>query len=337
MKRYLLPQKNSYKANMHMHTTVSDGRMTPEETKAAYLAAGYSIVAFTDHEVIVPQNGLRDENFLPITSFEVAVTESIPGKSFQHLRTYHINLYAKDPAQTFSSAFSASHVYREESRKMIPAGMENFECPKEYSVDCINSIIAKARKEGFLVSYNHPVWSLQNYEDYAGLKGLWGVEVHNTGCVHNGFADTTAPLDDLLRAGERVFPLATDDAHSLGDCFGGWLWVLADRLEYADVMDALEKGDFYASTGPEIREISLDGTLLTVRTSAAVSIDVATDRRIYMRRGDGVNEITEATFNLAEWMGEAENATHAPYFRLTVCDRAGKQAWSRAYFCDELA
>lgn len=38
---------------MHMHTTVSDGPMTPEEVKAAYKERGYSIVAFTDHEVIV--------------------------------------------------------------------------------------------------------------------------------------------------------------------------------------------------------------------------------------------------------------------------------------------
>lgn len=336
MKKHLLVQKNAYKANMHMHTTVSDGRMTPEETKQAYLDAGYSIVAFTDHEVIAPQNHLRDEHFLPITSYEVAVNESQPGKAYEHIRTYHINLFSKDPEQTFSSAFSASHVMTR-SKAFVPHGMEKLECPKEYSVDCINSIIEKARKEGFLVSYNHPVWSLQSYPDYAGLKGLWGVELHNTGCVHHGYVDTPQPLEDLLRAGERVFPLATDDAHSLQDCFGGWIWVLADRLEYADVMEALEKGDFYASTGPEIREISLDEGILTVRTSSAVTVDVATDRRVYMRRGDGKNEITEASFDLTGWMERNPDALHAPYFRVTVQDASGAHAWSRAYFLDELA
>lgn len=335
MKKNLLPLKNAYKANMHMHTTVSDGRMTPEETKQAYLDAGYSIVAFTDHEVIVPQNCLRDENFLPITSYEVAVTENACGRGAVDARTYHINLYAKNPEQTFSSAFTASRVLKQ-SKSFIPKEMENFECPKKYSADCINSIIEQARKEGFLVSYNHPVWSLQNCEDYGELKGLWGVEVHNTGCVRNGYVDTPQPLEDLLRKGERVFPLATDDAHSMNDCFGGWLWVLADRLEYGDVMEALEKGDFYASTGPQIQEISLDGNLLTVRTSAAVSIDLATDCRIYMRRRNSENEITEAVFDLTRWFENAEKARHAPYFRLTVQDASGKYAWSRAYFLDEL-
>lgn len=336
MKQHLLVQKNAYKANMHMHTTVSDGRMTPEETKQAFVDAGYSIVAFTDHEVIVPHNELRDENFLPITSYEVAVTENAQGKGFQHLRTYHINLFAKDPEQTFSSAFSVSQVRREQSKPFIPKGMETFECPKEYSVDCINAIIARAREEGFLVSYNHPVWSLQSYPDYIDLKGLWGVELHNTGCVQSGYVDTPQPMDDLLRRGERVFPLATDDAHNLKHCFGGWIWVLADRLEYADVMEALEKGDFYASTGPEIHEISLDGNLLTVRTSSAAAIDVTTDRRIFMRKENGTEELTEATFDLTRWFEGNADAVRAPYFRVTVKDASGNCAWSRAYFSDEL-
>ena len=47
--RVLLPENGFYKANLHSHTTVSDGALTPEEAKKAYQAEGYSIVAFTDH------------------------------------------------------------------------------------------------------------------------------------------------------------------------------------------------------------------------------------------------------------------------------------------------
>ena len=45
MKKYLLPESgNFYKANLHCHTTVSDGSMTPEEVKAHYMAnAGLSV------------------------------------------------------------------------------------------------------------------------------------------------------------------------------------------------------------------------------------------------------------------------------------------------------
>ena len=45
----LLPEAGYYKANLHCHTTLSDGEFTPEQIKAAYQEQGYSIVAFTDH------------------------------------------------------------------------------------------------------------------------------------------------------------------------------------------------------------------------------------------------------------------------------------------------
>ena len=37
MKKYLIKEEgNFYKANLHMHTTVSDGKMTPLEVKEKY-------------------------------------------------------------------------------------------------------------------------------------------------------------------------------------------------------------------------------------------------------------------------------------------------------------
>ena len=38
MKKYLLPEKGTfYKANLHSHSTVSDGGWTPEEMKERYI------------------------------------------------------------------------------------------------------------------------------------------------------------------------------------------------------------------------------------------------------------------------------------------------------------
>ena len=74
MRQYLLPEKGKfYKANLHMHTTVSDGANTPQEVKEAYQKEGYSIVAFSDHEVMVPHNELTDCNFLALTAFEKSI------------------------------------------------------------------------------------------------------------------------------------------------------------------------------------------------------------------------------------------------------------------------
>ena len=50
MKKYLLPHNTKfYKANIHAHSTVSDGALTPAELKQAYKEHGYSILSITDH------------------------------------------------------------------------------------------------------------------------------------------------------------------------------------------------------------------------------------------------------------------------------------------------
>ena len=57
---------------MHCHTTVSDGSMSPEETKKAYMEQGYSIIAFTDHDVFLAHDYLNDDKFLALHGFEGA-------------------------------------------------------------------------------------------------------------------------------------------------------------------------------------------------------------------------------------------------------------------------
>ena len=77
--KILLDEKKGYlKANMHCHTTCSDGRLTPEEIKEEYKKMGYSVVAFTDHEHVIDQSHLTDDSFLAITGCEVAIKEIPP-------------------------------------------------------------------------------------------------------------------------------------------------------------------------------------------------------------------------------------------------------------------
>ena len=63
MKKYLLPENGTfYKANLHCHTVLSDGRLTPEQVRELYMSRGYSIVAFTDHNAmsVVDKKALSD-------------------------------------------------------------------------------------------------------------------------------------------------------------------------------------------------------------------------------------------------------------------------------------
>ena len=65
----LLPSNGHfYKANLHCHSTLSDGRYTPEQLKALYLQHGYQIIAFSDHNRLVPHPELKEEGFLPLNA-----------------------------------------------------------------------------------------------------------------------------------------------------------------------------------------------------------------------------------------------------------------------------
>ena len=58
------PAKKQYKANLHSHSTMSDGRLTPQQLKDAYKARGYSILAITDHDYPVDHSDLSEKDFL---------------------------------------------------------------------------------------------------------------------------------------------------------------------------------------------------------------------------------------------------------------------------------
>ena len=73
--------------------------------------------------------------------------------------------------------FNVNNIWLKHSLDYVTDKMKRVSYPIEYSVDCVNDMIARANEAGFLVCYNHPVWSMQNYADYADLKGLWGIEV----------------------------------------------------------------------------------------------------------------------------------------------------------------
>ena len=108
MKKYLLPPTGKfYKACLHIHSNLSDGKFSPEELKKLYMEQGFSVIAYTDHEFMLPHNDLSDDNFIALTSGEFSVTEDYTGKSYAYPKTYHINVYSPDKNRERTSIFSA--------------------------------------------------------------------------------------------------------------------------------------------------------------------------------------------------------------------------------------
>ena len=214
MTKHLIPREGRfYKAALHCHSTVSDGKLTPEELKKEYMARGFSVVAFTDHELMIPHPELLSDDFLPITAIEIAIDKRENWKSYQN--TYHLNVYSPELNRSVTRTFCESYAAkREHMREMITDEMRAVgQESREYTKAFAQKMIDIAAEEGCLVSFNHPVWSLNTRDDYSGLKGFFGVEWINTGCDMAGYIDSMQPIAELLAEGERMcYPLVTDAA-----------------------------------------------------------------------------------------------------------------------------
>ena len=340
MIKHLLPEVPKYfKANFHTHTTVSDGKLTPEEARDAYKAKGYSVLALTDHSVTVAHQELNQEDFLLLTGVEVDMEEQDNPVNIRD-RKLHMCLISKDPNRQWIP-------YRDP--RPIPASVpyeasnEVANMSRAYNPENINEVIAECNRQGFLVIYNHPCWSLESYPDYAPLKGLWGMEYRNSGSVSEGFDENNSRVyQDLSLLGNRLMPVCADDTHRVVTGAGypvlgeSWNMIGAKDLSYERVIEAMEKGDLYASCGPEIHSLTWDDTVLRITCSPAEKVQVITQSRLVKMAYDGENgALTEAKFDMSSWLKTSKDKDVA-FLRLVVTDTKGRYAVTRAYWLDEL-
>lgn len=338
MKKILLPEDgNYYKANLHSHTNVTDGNLSPQELAQAYYERGYSVLAITDHEILVDHSDLNRPGFLTLTSYEVGFKEAdgIPARK----KVCHLNLYAKDPHNVRQIWHNPVYCTLVNPRTLIDDVRYVGRCDAErvYDVEEMNAFIREAKENGFIVCFNHPTWSLAEKEDYANFKGLFAMEIYNTGsAVENGLFEYNANVyDAMLRSGQRISCVAADDCHDAypfdhpkNDSFGGFCMICAPELSYDAIIRALEQGDFYASCGPLIKALWVEDSTVHVRSSEARAITLTTQgRRAASARAGRGESICEAAFPLKSEDG---------YFRVEVTDWEGQRANSRAYFLDEL-
>ena len=323
-------KKNFYKANMHCHSTLSDGRFTPHELKEYYKSHGYSILAITDHEQVSSHAYLDDEQFLTVTSSELAIKE-FPAESTLknfNMKVCHLNIYAKEQSNEKTVCYNSvlDHYTSGKRREEL---LKLGEYERVYSREGVNDIIKTANENGFFVCYNHPRWSLENYREYGGYEGLWGVEIFNTGCNESGHYEYDINvLDDMLRDGKRVFASSGDDNHNYrDDSFGTFVMVNAERLEYRTVIDALLRGDFYTSTAPEIYELYIDEGKVHIKTSAAAKI-------CYSTFGRRVSSVTAEKEPINEAVFEIKDTDI--YFRIDVIDEKGRRANTQPFFIENI-
>lgn len=344
MKKSLFQSKGKfYKANLHNHSTYSDGQNSVDEIKQIYQAHGYQIVAYTDHDVMINNSRLTDDHFLALTALEYEYNDkNYKVSSYDFVKTYHFCLYAPRADETYYPQANPSYAHIGNAKTYIQNYVTG-SAEHAFSFDLANALIEDAHAHGFLIAYNHPQWSINTFRDYEGLGQFDFMECANSGCFTEGFVNdfTDSVFREFLALGHRCFPTCTDDGHNNAHYCKAWTMIKADRLDYDSVFASMKRGDLYASWGPEINEIAYDpkeGTI-EISTSPVRYIGLVSERRFARLAGDGKELIDGAEFDIKKYMKNTKKYATEPekcFVRFVVIDQEGNRALSRAYFYDEL-
>lgn len=305
---YLLPENgNLYKANLHCHSTISDGKFTPEELKKMYMERGYHAIAYTDHQVCVPHNELTDENFVALTGLEIAFGI---GKA----TSVHLCGISRDSSQEMK----------------IPNDL----------IDDIDHISGGARllkEKNCVTTLNHPRWSGISPEGVAAIGEFDNMEIVNGyEMIQDGYGDSSACCEAEMRRGRKIGVLAADDSHTMREpgkagyeYFQGFTMLKAPGLTYDSLINALDEKAFYASTGPIIHNLWLENGILHVECSPVCSVYV--HGNLYSNRAAVVKDsdcIESIDIDLRKAFSTSK------YIFVQIVDTNGKKAWAHPYWLD---
>ena len=325
--------KKQFKANLHCHSVISDGKLTPEELKAAYKSHGYSVLAITDHEYPYDHTDLTDNDFLMLTGYEAYIRPDPKARFKPFESEIHINLFARDPHNIAFIGFDENFCkYEKDPVKREAFNKIDLGRPREYTVDYVNEFVRVAKENGYICSHNHPFWSLEDWDQIMKYEGFFSVEMCNYGSFVGNRAEYNAQLYDyMLRHGKKIFCHSTDDNHNKYpfdcpkcDSFGGFTMILADELSYDSVFAALENGDFYSSMGPTIEQLIIDGNKVHIETSPAAQITMF---------NGGRNQKTETgTPDAPATVADFVIPDGSPFVRFNVVDFEGRYADTHGFF-----
>ena len=229
-----------YKGNLHAHTINSDGDSAPDAVARWYKEHNYNFLALTDHDFVTPTEGLSsifaaEDRFLLISGEEI--TSKFGDKPI------HIN--GLDIHRTIQPIVGTS------------------------VVDTLQKNVGAIREAGGTPSLDHANfrWAVTPGE-MGQIHGLKLFEVYNgipvtNGAGGGGFPSLEEMWDAVLSAGREVYGIAVDDAHKFkvigpehSNPGRGWVSVKAPELSTEAILNSLNSGEFYASTGVVLEDVT---------------------------------------------------------------------------------
>lgn len=277
--------RNWFKGNLHTHTTVSDGKYTPEQAYELYKSKGYDFIARTDHWK--SSLGDRYEGLLILPGEEFDVGSSV-GEGIFHI---------------------------------VGVGFE--EEPKLVRGDGPQKIIDQIHTVGGVAILAHPAWSLNTPDQLMQLKNVDMSEIYNSvSGVPFNCRPYSGLIFDMMAARGCLWRInAADDVHfyTEHDACRSYVMVQAEECTQEAIVEALKKGHFYATQGPELSVTYVDGKV-KVECSPVEEIVYYTDTVFVHHRCQMGTDLTE---------DEYVPASKDTFVRVEVKDKTGRYAWGQ--------
>lgn len=286
------------KGNLHTHTLESDGDSPPAEVVRWYAEHGYDFLVLTDHDKVTR---VEDSHGMVLILGE-EVTDRLPKKPL------HVNAI----------------------------GIEKAVLPQKGAtpVEVLQNNIDAVRKAGALALINHP-----NFGWAFGAEELLQLERANFLEIASGhpFVNAEGPpsvesmWDRMLTAGKKIYGVAVDDMHHLKRVFDSdvvlpgkaWVVVRAEERNAKSILAALARGDFYASNGVELDDLTIAQKSMTVKVREK---NLARYRIQFI--GSGGRVLQESAGLTATYAIRGDEG----YVRAKVIDSNGRAAWGQPVF-----
>lgn len=323
------------KGQTHAHSNEGPDSIEPVESVLAYYAdAGFDFVVLTDHNHVTVANG--PPGLLVIPGAEITLTRDTcePMPPGAEKCAMHMNALFADP-------FKAKDAF--------------LEPPATSIFDVYRAELQTAKQLGALAVLNHP-----NYQYTAAdprllvrlsNEGLRFVEVMNEAKELNSAGDATHPSveklwDEALTRGAKLYAIASDDAHNYSDAAKvaaegrspavvnqGFIYVWATK-DAQSIRAAMERGEFYASTGVVLEDVKCFAWSPQARTfECKVSVDRRHQAPVIRFIWNGRETASHAGHDSSLRVPPPEDAGTS-YVRVIV-EAEGKRALTQPFFVAE--
>ncbi|MDR2078941.1 MAG: CehA/McbA family metallohydrolase [Treponema sp.] len=173
--------------------------------------------------------------------------------------------------------------------------------------------------------YTPDYWPLERLLE---LTGYTAIEIYNHNVKMNnaGRAVATDVWDELLTRGKRVYGIASDDFHHRSRYGGAFIMVRASEKSPSAILQAIRTGNFYASTGILLKDISLhDKNIISLAASNERVPDV-----VFRFIGAGGKVLAEVQGPEASYVIQGGEG----YVRAEVYREDGSRAWTQPFFIE---